>query len=72
MNANWIKVYSDTSSIRAHLLLAVLNDNGLHATLLDKKDSSYAGSFGDIEIYVPREESVEALKLVEEFQSSGS
>lgn len=72
MNANRVKIYSDTNTIRVHLFQAVLSEHEIHSEILNKKDSSYAGSFGDIEIYVQKDDSVEALKLLEIFLSHGS
>jgi hypothetical protein len=51
---NWVCIYSTKNIPQANIIQGMLNDNNIPAQLLNKLDSSYL-SFGEIEIYVPKE-----------------
>ena len=44
----------------------VLQEAGITPFTIDKKDSAHAGAFGDIELYVPKEDKEEAYKILVE------
>jgi len=46
---------------------AILEENGIKAVDLSKKDSAY--KFGDIEVCVNRDHVIKALLLIKEFES---
>lgn len=53
MTKNWHLIYSTGNSALANILKGMLEENHIPAIIMNKQDSSYL-SFGDIEIYVPR------------------
>lgn len=61
---DWEKVYMTGQQHQAEIVLAVLEDHGIEAYLIDKRDSSYL--FGDIEIYVRPTDREESRKLITE------
>ena len=61
---DWEKVYITAHQHQAEIVLAVLEDHGIEAHLIDKRDSSYL--FGDIEIYVRPANIEEARKIITE------
>lgn len=65
---NWARVYSTTELYKAEILKSVLEDEGIQSVLVDKKDTVYGGSFGEIEIYVQRENVIRAKRAIEKKQ----
>ena len=51
MNENWIKAYQSTQMIRAEIARELLEQNGIAAVIVNKKDSSYP-VFGMCEVHV--------------------
>jgi hypothetical protein len=60
---NWINVMTTTNSSRAEIARGILEQNGINAVLMDKKDSSYSNIFGYVEVMVPTE-NAEAAKTI--------
>ena len=48
----WFKLYSTKNYVEANIIKGMLEENNIHAVILNKQDSSYL-VFGEIEIYVP-------------------
>ena len=53
-----------TNSARAEIARGVLEQNGINAVLMDKKDSSYSNIFGYVEVMVPTENAEVAKTLI--------
>lgn len=52
MEENWAKAYQSTQMIRAEIAREILEQNGIAAVIVNKKDSSYP-IFGMYEVHVP-------------------
>jgi hypothetical protein len=64
MTQNWHLIYSTGNSALANILKGMLEENHIPAIIMNKQDSSYL-SFGDIEIYVPRNLKDIAAQLID-------
>lgn len=60
---DWQPVYETDSSYRAEIVRARLNDLGIEAVILNKKDSNY--HFGFFEIMVQPDFVMKALQAIE-------
>jgi hypothetical protein len=60
---NWKKVFEDSSPVRAEIVKGVLEDNGIKAVIVNKKESVYQ-IFGKYEVMVPVSNVLKALKIV--------
>ncbi len=67
MNENLAMVYTTNRIYQAELLKQFLSDNGITAFSIDKRDSNYL--FGNIEIYVNRDDVIKAKVLIKKFES---
>lgn len=65
MEKGWIKIKSYTNTIEGEMVKQMLIENGVHAVLLNKQDSSYF--FGRIELYVHQELVEQAEALLSEY-----
>lgn len=60
---NWKKVYEDGSPVRAEIVKGVLEDSGIQAVILNKKESVYQ-IHGQYEVMVPLTETLRAINIV--------
>ncbi len=67
MDKNWTTIYSTDQLYIAELAKQMLHDNGIEAVVINKRDSTY-NTFGDIEVYVNRDNVIKALVLIKEFE----
>jgi len=67
MEKDWVTVYSTDKPYQAEILKRILEDHDIEAVIINKLDSSYQ-TFGDVELYVLRENILMAKKLVNEFE----
>lgn len=68
MSDNWVSVYTTGVKHLAEWAKEMLEDNGIIAVVLNKKDSIYL--FGEIEVYVKPEDEGKAKELIENFQKT--
>jgi hypothetical protein len=61
----WVKIFSTTDLQKAEIMRVVLEENGIPCVVINKKDSSYL-TFGEIELYVQQEDSLNALRIIEQ------
>ncbi len=61
---NWIKVFEDQNQIRAEIVKGILEENGISAVVMNKKETVYH-VFGTYEVLVPNENVLEAMKLIQ-------
>jgi Zn-dependent membrane protease YugP len=61
---NWTIVYKTKDISRAEIVKGVLNENGIQAVIVNKSDSSLPLSYGQMEILVPRDVVLRAVKIV--------
>ncbi|MBP9180956.1 MAG: DUF2007 domain-containing protein, partial [Bacteroidia bacterium] len=50
MEQDWTRIYSTRNPVEAEMAKSLLNENGIEAVELNKRDSCY-GNFGNIEVY---------------------
>ncbi|MBA6154156.1 putative signal transducing protein [Gelidibacter maritimus] len=60
-----IKIYSGTSQVRAMEIKNILENENIAYQEVNKMDSSYAGIFGEIQLFVSEADSEKALLLIE-------
>ena len=63
MEKEWVKIFSTSQSYQAELARQVLEENDIQSVIMNKKDSSYL-LFGEIELYVNRDEVIKAKQLI--------
>jgi predicted glycosyltransferase len=61
---NWIKVFEDQNQIRAEIVKGVLEEKGVPAVVLNKKESVYH-VFGTYQVLVPNDQAIQALQLIQ-------
>ena len=62
---NWTKVFEDQNQIRVEIVKGVLEDKGVVAFVLNKKESVYQ-VIGTYEVLVPTDQSLYALQLIQD------
>jgi hypothetical protein len=67
MEKDWVIVYSTDKPFQVELLKLFLEDHDVETVIINKMDSSYK-TFGDIEVYVRRDNILLAKKLIKEFE----
>ncbi len=65
MTAPWKKVYSTENGIQAELIRGLLENNEIRAVIVNKRDSQY-NDFGDVEIHVPTNKVLTAIKIIQD------
>jgi hypothetical protein len=63
---DWEKIYIAGQLHQAEIVVAVLEDHEIEASIVDKRDSSYL--FGDVEVYVQQKDVAEARRIITENQ----
>lgn len=61
---DWSIVFKTKNNSRAEIVKGVLNDRSINAVIINKKDSTLHLSHGQLEVMVPREEVLRAVKIV--------
>lgn len=64
MEKDWVQIASYSMVALAELKKAVLESFGIQAIIINKSDSSY--HFGDLELYVNRDDVMRAKKILDE------
>lgn len=67
MEKDWVVAYSTNQTYQAEIFKEVLSDHNIESIIINKQDSTY--KFGDVEVYVKRDQILKAKKLVQEFES---
>lgn len=68
MEEGWIKIYKSSEEYQAVLIVELLQGNGLHPVLMDKKDDEFL--IGEAEVYVAGEEADRAQQIIEDNRKS--
>jgi type III secretory pathway lipoprotein EscJ len=63
MASDFNKIYQTGNPIEAEIIIQMLEENGINAVSMNKRDSSYQ-AFGVIEIYCPANDVVTAMHLI--------
>ena len=64
MVEGWSVVYRSAHEYQASMVLELLEQQGLHPVLLDRKDDEF--HIGEVEIFVAPEEAAQAAKIISE------
>ena len=64
MEKDWVIAYESKQEYLAEIARTVLTDNDIESVIINKKDSTY-NSFGDIEIYVNRDNLIRAKQILQ-------
>ena len=67
MAGNQVHIYSAGTLYLAELIRQMLADHNIQSFIVNKQDSFY--KFGEIELYVNRDQVIRAKKLIAEFES---
>jgi hypothetical protein len=67
MSTDQVQIYAVGNPYRAELIRQMLMNSNIQAFIINKQDSAY--KFGDIELYVHRDDIIRAKKLIEEFEN---
>lgn len=62
--SKWQKVFESDSLIRAEIVKGVLEEKGIRAVILNKKDPVYK-IHGSIEVMVSADEAIRAINIVD-------
>jgi hypothetical protein len=62
MVEGWVMVYRSAHEYQTSLVKDVLEQNGLHPVVLDRKDDEFM--IGEVELYVAPEEEADARKVI--------
>jgi hypothetical protein len=62
MVEGWLKVYSADEEYQAAVIKNLLENNGLHPVILDRKDDEFRIGFA--EVYVSPEEASKAAEII--------
>ena len=65
MTATWKKVYSTENGVQAELIKGLLETNGIHAVVLNKRDSQY-NNFGEQEVHVHTKQVLTAINIIKD------
>lgn len=65
---NWVKVFGSNQIIEAEMVKNLLDDNEIHAVIINKIDSSYL-TFGQAEVYCQPNDVIVAKSLIEKFNA---
>lgn len=63
--SKWSKIYESKKPYRAEIVKDILEQKGIKAIIMDKKDSAY-DIFGQMEVHVEAKEVLNALKIIED------
>ena len=63
-----VNIYGTGKAYIAELLKQALADHDIQSYIVNKQDSAY--KFGEIELYVNRDDVIRAKKLIQEFEDN--
>ncbi len=64
MEKDWVIAYESKQEYLADIARTILSDNDIESVIINKKDSIY-NSFGDIEVYVIRDNLIRAKQILQ-------
>ena len=68
MKTDLVYIYSAGRPYLAELIRQMLADHNIQSFIINKQDSAY--KFGDIELFVHRDEVIKAKMLIQEFEEN--
>ena len=67
MEKGWEKIFSSAQPYQAEVAKQILEENGIQAVVINKKDSSYL-AFGEAEVYVKQEDVIRAKQYIKNLE----
>lgn len=64
MEKDWVKIFTTPFEHKAALAKAALNDQGMEVVQISKKDSSYPGFGGEVELYIHKNDFDRAIEII--------
>ena len=64
MEKDWVLIFSSITMHEVYMNKIYLEENGIEAVIINKQDSVYQ-SFGEIELYVNRNDVIKAKQLLQ-------
>lgn len=68
MEDNWILIFSTPQPWQAEMAKQILDENGIEAVVMNRRDSSYT-VFGEVEVYVVKEDVERSKELLKNIES---
>ena len=68
MAASWVKVYTSDQLFSAEMIRGMLHEEDIKSIIMNKQDSAY-GLFGEIEVYVDRDDVIQALHIIQKHKA---
>jgi len=68
MEDNWILIFSTPQPWQAEMAKQILEENGIEAVVMNRRDSSYT-VFGEVEVYVVKEDVEKGKELLKNIES---
>jgi len=68
MDNDLVRIYSSGQPYVAELVRQMLTDRNIQSFIVNKQDSAY--KFGDIELFVHRDNVIRAKMLIQEFEEN--
>lgn len=68
MSSDLVHIYSAGSPYVAELVRQMLTDHNIQSFIINKQDSAY--KFGEIELFVHRDDIIRAKMLIREFEEN--
>ena len=63
MEKNWVKIYTSANYYQSEMVKQALAGHHIDSVLLNKQDSAHR-TFGDIEVYIHREDFSKAIEIL--------
>ncbi|RFZ82881.1 hypothetical protein DYU05_12025 [Mucilaginibacter terrenus] len=63
MEKNWVKIFTSSNFYQSEIVKQMLTGHHIDAVLLNRQASSHQ-AFGDIEVYIHKEDFSEAIELM--------
>ena len=67
MEKDWVSIFITDQEFLAELARVVLEENDIENVIMNQKDKSY--QFGEIEVYVHRDNAIRAKYLLKELEN---
>ncbi len=67
MEKGWEKIFTTAQPYQAEVARQVLEEGGIQAVVINKKDSSYL-VFGEAEVYVKQDDVIRAKQLIKSLE----
>ncbi len=69
MEKDWVMIYSNGDPYRVEIARQVLEEAGIQAVVIDKRESAYRVNIGEAELYVRHDDVIMAKRLLKNLES---